>query len=156
MKQVRDQVTSFKTSADLHFRDTKKTLTEHKQAIKEIINRVDTKAERTDLEAFQAELKKFPLKEDFRELYEKVVPVMKRYDMTLTDYSTENAKTAEIIRQFDENLSQKAQKSQISTLEATLRKYVTKVDLATAQAEEQMAQNVRNKEIASLWEEIDT
>ena len=53
---------------------------------------------------------------DLKDLYQKCIPVLARFEQQILEYQNDNDQKAFIIRRFDEALSQKADKVQIDML----------------------------------------
>lgn len=60
------------------------------------------------------QLDRFALYEDYKALYDKVVPPVSAFGKTLEQLSTQCAQTTEVVKQLDSNLCEKAQKSEIN------------------------------------------
>eukprot|EP00347_Sterkiella_histriomuscorum_P015229 403357819 len=61
---------------------------------------------------------------DLKDLYNKVLPEVSRFEDSLLDLSKEAAKTQEIVRRFDEVMSDKASKQNFREIQLKLEKYV--------------------------------
>eukprot|EP00347_Sterkiella_histriomuscorum_P014789 403359519 len=61
---------------------------------------------------------------DLKDLYNKVLPEVSRFEDLLLDLSKESAKTQEIVRRFDEVMSDKASKQNFREIQLKLEEYV--------------------------------
>lgn len=72
---------------------------------------------------------------DLRDLYSKVLPQISKFEDKLLDLSREQAKVTEIIRRFDEIMSDKASKQNIRELTDKFDYYVRRESLIDYKAE---------------------
>ena len=69
-------------------------------------------------------MSRFALYEDYKQLYNKVVPPCDLVVKEIEKFKIEFEQNREIIRQFDENLQMRALKSDIREIEIKLKLYV--------------------------------
>ena len=55
--------------------------------------------------------------EDFKDLYDRCLPQIQRFEKRLVDFDLNNARMHEIVRSFDENISTKASKHHMNQLD---------------------------------------
>jgi len=81
---------------------------------------MDLKLEKTDGKALWKNFQRFSEYEDLRELYNKVVPEIIKFESKIMDYQADLNNMKVIVRKFDEDITKKADKHSIKTVYATI------------------------------------
>ena len=68
--------------------------------------------------------RRFAEYDDLKDLYKKVIPQLAKFEQKIIDCQSELNQTALIIRQFDENISSKAEKHAINELYDLIKKHL--------------------------------
>ena len=83
-----------------------------------------------EIDKLWKELKRYAFYEDYKELYQKTVIPVQKFEEVILDHSKEHRQMKIMIKTFDENLALKSNKKDIWKIENDLRVYATKQDLA--------------------------
>ncbi len=89
---------------------------------------------------------RYSLYEDLKELYQKTVPEIKRFEERLVQFSIEMAKSDTILRRFDEILTEKASKQDLREVQNQFQNYTKETEFGyLRQGTEDRIMNVQEK-----------
>ena len=90
----------------------------------ETSERLARKAERTELLGVVESLKKYALYQDLKDLYGKVLPPLSTFEAKMEEMSASYEQSKEMIRRYDEIMSEKASKTAIKEIYEVMRHFV--------------------------------
>lgn len=99
-------------------------LSKLQSGIIELQQGLDNRCTKDEFRDVTDQLQRFALYEDYKSLYEKVVPPIFQMEKVATAQSQEFAQFREIIRQIDENLQQRALKTDLNPIHNRFRLFV--------------------------------
>lgn len=85
--------------------------------------------EKNKITQIWVEFKRYALYEDYRELYDKTVKPMQKFEQEMIDYSKSHKQMELMIKKFDENLSLKSNKTDIWKIETDLDNFISQKEL---------------------------
>ena len=98
----------------------KKTMGQMKENVEfleKIKKDLNSKARNKDLIKVMDDLKKYATNENLKELYVKVIPQLKAFELSMVEFEKSNSQASEMILRYDEVIAQKASKIQIIDVE---------------------------------------
>ncbi len=82
------------------------------------------KTEKTELQAVQDQFKNYALYQDLKDLYGKVLPPLSTFEAKMEEMGDSYEQSKEMIRRYDEIMSEKASKSTIKEIYEVMRNFV--------------------------------
>lgn len=143
-KKMEKQIKSLKVGQDKHADDL---MDQHMRA-NEIEDQLKGKVEKPELTKLWTELERYAFYEDFKDLYQKTVIPVQKFEQELLEYDKDHKKMRQMIKQFDENLSLKSNKKDIWKLENDLESYALKSEL-------KKSEEINETEILVMRQQID-
>ena len=98
----------------------KKTMGQMKENVEfleKIKKDLNSKARNKDLIKVMDDLKMYATNENLKELYVKVIPQLKAFELSMIEFEKSNSQASEMILRYDEVIAQKASKIQIIDVE---------------------------------------
>ena len=98
----------------------KKTMGQMKENVEfleKIKKDLNSKARNKDLIKVMDDLKMYATNENLKELYVKVIPQLKAFELSMVEFEKSNSQASEMILRYDEVIAQKASKIQIIDVE---------------------------------------
>jgi len=88
----------------------KKTVEENNKQIDELRDQLDSKLSREEGSRLWGNFSRFAVYDDLKELYQRCLPAISKFEDQLQDFVTDSAKLKLVVRRFDEVISTKASK----------------------------------------------
>lgn len=108
LNSLRERLQVTKATADGFIENAKRLLAEHSKHIAHLNTEIELKATKNETNQLVYDMKKFAHLSDYKELYDKVIPPLKRFELTINEFANDHAKMKEMIRNLDEAIAQKA------------------------------------------------
>ena len=101
-----------------------------KDYLKELKKELKTKAEESTVKKLAHQMKGFATYDSLKELYNKIVPQLKAFELLMEEFKTDHRKFEEMLVRYDEIMAQKANKTAVIDVEQKCKqKYVKKESL---------------------------
>ena len=81
--------------------------------VKHFGSRINRKVDHQKLDEVKRDIKRCALYDDFKDLYNKTLVPMQKFQGEFNVYSLEHSQMKEMIKQFDENLALKSNKAEV-------------------------------------------
>lgn len=102
------------------------------------------KVEKFEITKIWIEFKRYAFYEDFKDLYQKTVVPMQKFEQEMLDFGKGHKQMEQMIKRFDENLALKSNKKDVWKIENDLVIYATKGDVEqVVERSEEEAEKVR-------------
>ena len=109
----------------------KKTVEENNKQIDELRDQLDSKLSREEGSRLWGNFSRFAVYDDLKELYQRCLPAISKFEDQLQDFVTDSAKLKLVVRRFDEVISTKVSKFQLAEFQTTVEtEYALKADVA--------------------------